>query len=633
MSTKKLEQDDRLIMSLSEDFRIKDISQSALSFFNLNHKDDILSHDFFYVLKQNKITTQLTMTLLKAALRKPLQLFDTVTVSSNTNQTMLWALSSIKPSRDILISGIELTNYHGLENIEKKTHDHLQNIINNAPCFIFWKDSDSIFLGCNKPFSDAAGLSEPADIIGKTDHDLPWSSQADLYCEDDQKVMMNNVGIINTEEPQTTKDGELIIIQTSKVPLRNEQGKAIGTLGIYTDITEIKKTQEQLQIAMEHAKTASTVKSEFIANMSHDIRTPITGILGLSQLLKNQLNSIKNKQYVSLIMTATNELLELLNDIIETVQIDANLIYRKHKLFSLSDIINHNTKLIQPAITHKSLELKVNIDHSAPDNLIGDKKHLDKILLNLLSNAIKFTEKGSITLNISTKPHPEKPNQIQLEIKVSDTGMGFSKQEQKKIFDHFTRLTPSYQGIYKGSGLGLYLVKKYVDDLAGSIDVESQEGKGSAFTITIPFSLPDEKRIESASEAKTEISASEVFNNILIVEDNHIAATTLEYQLKDMKCKHIVTASTATEALEKLQKNTVDLIILDIGLPDFSGTELTERIRQLEDTEKSQTRIIALTGHSNPALNEQCMALGIEKMLTKPILYDQLKVLVTRPED
>lgn len=554
--------------------------------------------------------------------------------------------------------------------------ERLSNLIKYAPDWIFWKDKNLIYLGCNDQIAIAAGYSSQNEMIGKSDFDLPWYKHAEKYHLDDKEVIESGRPKLRIEEEVITHGGKRTMTITNKVPLRDIKGEVIGVLGITTDITDLKEAKEK-------AEVASQAKSEFIANMSHDVRTPLTGILGLTQGIINaaedtlvalkQASSKKNEKINHLIEVAredgqlvlgsADELLQLLNEILETMTLESGKITQQAESFNLRELLEHNIDLMRPIAHHKKLDILCEIDVSVPTYVNGLHHYLDRTILNLLSNALKFTEKGFVKIIVqpSITDHQSRfaiGEQVELTIMVEDSGIGIPSDKYETIFEHFSRLTPSYQGIYKGAGLGLYTVKRYVEAMQATIHVESEMGKGSRFIIKLPLIVSDSSKyekvsyrttrkqialpVEPTSSASQQTEASNKLDSaihILIVEDNLVAAkaaqSTISHLYSDCVCDR---AETGKEALTLAQNNYYDFILMDIGLPDLDGVEVTRQIRALNSPKHSQVPIIALTGHgSNWGKKEEALAAGMQdvfaKPLTAPLLTSLVQQYVFNPEE
>src|SRR3990167_10125960 len=306
----------------------------------------------------------------------------------------------------------------------------LDILINYLPHAVFWKDQNLIFAGCNKQFANHFGYESPADIIGKTDYDLPFpSSFANQYRIDDLEVLSTGKPKINYEEMQIQSDGSLKTVLVSKVPFCDQQGTIIGVLGIYTDITERKQKEEQLKQAKEHAELASIAKTTFIANISHDLRTPISGIVGMSEILKDSLLDAKQKQCAQWVYEAGWQLSKLLTDVLETVSIN-QVIERdvQEEIFDIQSCIQEIVQLERPSIEIKGLRFTLDLDLKIPQYVIGDYTKIHRVLLNLLSNAIKFTENGCIDFIITILDSTN--DELRIEFKIIDTGIGIPPELQ-----------------------------------------------------------------------------------------------------------------------------------------------------------------------------------------------------------
>jgi two-component system aerobic respiration control sensor histidine kinase ArcB len=364
----------------------------------------------------------------------------------------------------------------------------LPTLINLLPHYVFWKDKDSVFLGCNENFARIAGLSSAAEIVGKTDYDLPWEKrQSDTYRIDDQYVIQTKIPKINIEEPQTLVNGEKIVLLTSKVPLIDQEDHVIGILVMYIDITHLKKKEQELEEAKKASEEANLLKTQFIQHMEHDIRTPFNGVLGMANILANQeTDSIKKECLMNLVACA-RELLNYCNTILDFSKIETGKLPTFSKLFRLRPLLNSIIAMETPAAKIKNLELSLQCEQSAPDFLIGDSHRLKQILINLISNAIKFTEMGYIKISVKLAKSAENSRDVIIKIMIEDTGIGIPESKQNIIFERFTKVVDNYRTVYKGYGLGLRIVKQFVTEMEGDIHLESHLGRGSTFSLFLPF--------------------------------------------------------------------------------------------------------------------------------------------------
>jgi two-component system aerobic respiration control sensor histidine kinase ArcB len=365
-------------------------------------------------------------------------------------------------------------------------HTHFDYVINNVPHFLFWKDHNGIFLGCNKAFSKSAGFQSPEDLVGKTDYDMPWKENAIDYINDDKHIMDAGKPRLNYEEYQRQADGTSKVMLVSKVPMFDEgHKKIIGILGVYTDISERKAIEEELKEAKEKAEIANTAKNAFLENMRHDIRTPLSGIIGFAELLRNEKNPDKIGNYTNKLVASSTELLNFLNEILESIHIASGEIPLVHRQFNLKDIFKSLSNLYQPKAHEKKLTLEFHFDEKISPYLIGDPVRIYRVILELLGNALKFTQEGRV--DIYAKISKKNDEDIIIQIEVKDTGAGISSENQHELFVRFKRFTPSSQGIYQGSGLGLSIVKQFIEDLQGEIYYDTKNTTGAKFICLIPL--------------------------------------------------------------------------------------------------------------------------------------------------
>jgi PAS domain S-box-containing protein len=522
--------------------------------------------------------------------------------------------------------------------------DFLNDLIEQIPAGIFWKDKNSVFLGCNQFFARLADIENPKSIVGKTDFDLPWAQfEAQHYVNDDQEVITSQKPKLDIEEYQTLSDGTECVLLTNKIPLFDKNGDVVGILGIFHDITRRKNMERLLEQEKNNAQMANLAKTEFITNMSHDIRTPLTGVIGLSHYLYEQLEDENTKQFAQWIFESGQQLLSLLNSILDLVSADA---LQEDDLsleaFDLKEIVQEIFKMHRPTIVTKNLYLELDYDDDLKFQVFSDRAKLYRVLLNLLSNAIKFTPHGGITLKVKLlKKYQDK---IDVEFSVSDTGIGIEHDLQSKVFERFYRAHPSYKGIYKGHGLGLHIAKTYIELMGGQIYLESTPGEGSKFYFKLTMDLimnewmqnnvgnleqkfPSDRLLESYSLEPLDAKQSAI--KLMLVEDNKIARKMVELFCAQLNI-HLDCYESVSQALLAYEHHQYDLIITDIGLPDQSGYDLAQMIRVNEsEVGAKPVPIIGLTAHAHYSVKNKCLNSGMQDVLNKPISIELLKSIVS----
>jgi len=283
--------------------------------------------------------------------------------------------------------------------------------------------------------------------------------------------------------------GEVRWILDRGFPVYNKSGECCGVTGVAVDVTNEKLAEETLRIAKEKAEAANKMKTDFLANMSHDIKTPLAGIISAAEFLKLTLESGQPQELVSGIFDAANQLLQFFDNCFELSKIESGEIEYYNEPFSLQTLAKDIQHIFNPAARDKQLEFLVHCADNLPETLVGSRPHVFRVLLNLVGNAIKFTDKGHIKITVALDAQSAQDNPRAI-ITVEDSGIGIPKDKQQDIFKKLTRLQPSYEGLYEGSGIGLYLVDKFVSQMDGDITVNSQPGKGSQFRVSLPFKQP-----------------------------------------------------------------------------------------------------------------------------------------------
>ena len=522
--------------------------------------------------------------------------------------------------------------------------DFMSTLLEQLPSDVFWKSIESVFLVCNEVFAKALGLSSPQDIIGKTDYDLPTTKdESDAYRADDKEVMDSNVAKINIEEKQTLQDGKEVTLLTSKVPLLDPNGEVIGLLGIFTDITELKNTQKELLIAKEAAETANQAKSEFIQNMQHDIRTPAAGVWSLlSELAKQEIDP-KKRSILEMLTQSSARLLDLCNAVVEFSYIDQHQQPIVDKKIDIREIAREVLDLNKPAAFGKDLTLHLKVSGDVPPHVMSDDFRLRRILVNLVGNAVKFTDEGSITIHLTSTRMDNR--HILLRMDIEDTGMGIPEHQLNSIFEKFSRGTAADSNRYPGSGLGLYLVKKFVADLQGDLEVETRVGKSSCFSIILPVKVPlldmntagieiDETHVSPLTHHQ-QIDANIPFSveaahplpyshHILLIEDDTVCLFAATEVLAHFT-NRLDIARNVTEAKQQLQQEQYDMIISDLGLPDGNGIDILNFIRQNANEKNHATPCIALTAYKDNEKHQQALDAGFNEVATKPLTVESAR--------
>jgi PAS domain S-box-containing protein len=484
-------------------------------------------------------------------------------------------------------------------------------VVEDGSDIIFIVDYDGEILYHNNSVKETLGY-RANNLIGKNffDYILPASlSDFKKAYQASTKKRFNE----SVEFQFLCKDKSYKYLEFNSINLFQTE-KIKGLILDCRDIAQRKKDAEELLRAQK-------AKELFLANISHEIRTPINGIAGLASLLNENPNSNDRTTYLHAIQSAANNLKVIINDILDLASIESGKLKFEQIGFNLNDLLHAliNTFLFQAS--EKKIDLRYHLHEDANKIFIGDPVRLNQILLNLVNNSIKFTNHGYITVNCTVKKKDVK--KYILEFEVRDTGIGIPKDKLKTIFESFSQADASVTRKYGGTGLGLTIVKQLVELQNGSINVKSNEGLGSTFTFSIPYELGSRANIKGHLAKGSALLKKTLRDlSVLLVEDNDVNRLYASSILKIWDCK-IDTAENGYVAVEKVKNESYDIVLMDIQMPVMDGFEATKAIRAL-DSDKKNLPIIALTANATRSSVEQCMANGMNDCLSKPFTPEDL---------
>ena len=405
----------------------------------------------------------------------------------------------------------------------------------------------------------------------------------------------------------------------SPLPQQKYSDKFTGIIVVTRDITSRKKIVLELEAAKEDAFAASQAKSSFLANMSHEVRTPMNGVLGMLQLLT--LTNLDSEQfkYIEAATIAGKSLLTIINDILDYSKIEAGKLQINPEVFHLREMVRILINSFETSVDPTEVVLHYEIDNNVPDALKADQTRIRQILFNLIGNAIKFTEQGEILLHIKKLVKKEE-NRIMLEGTIRDTGIGIPEESEEKLFEHFTQIHTNGQKKFKGTGLGLSIVKQLVNQMGGTVHLQRNKTKGTTVTFSIEVETLKHETCETTIKNPTPILTSPNRRlSTLIVEDEQINQQILQAILTKLGHKSTLAAN-GKQALQLLESNCYDIILMDVQMPVLDGIETTRRIKEsAQFTAAKDIPIIALTAYAMAGDQERCLAAGMDSYLSKPV--------------
>ncbi len=518
---------------------------------------------------------------------------------------ILWSSSLSLEKRLYYAVGRDITRRKQVEDALEREQNLLKAFMDNTPDHIYFKDRESRFIRINKAQTNLFHLSDAQEAIGKTDAEFFTGEHAQQAYADEQKVIRTGEPMAAKEEKETWPSGEETWVSTTKAPLFDRSGQIIGTFGISRDITERVRAQEELQAAKEAAEYADRAKSDFLANMSHELRTPMNAIIGFAEILRDEIiGPIRPEQrdLVVDIHTSGRHLLNMINDILDLSKIEAGTMDLDFETFSVVDTMEEVNTIVNALASKKRIHLTQEFHQDI--TVTADKTKFKQILYNLLANGVKFTNEGG---RVTTKLESADNSLI---VRVIDTGVGISPEDQEMLFQAFTQVDTSKARAHEGTGLGLALTKRLVELHGGEIWVESTIGEGSTFS----FTLPTQRHVTS-SPARMPSNLPSTANNrtILVAEDNEQAAHLLGIYLTEAGY-HVECATDGEAAIAKAAEIKPFAITLDIMLPKKDGWQVLKALKANPDLQSIPVIIVSITEE-----RQLGFGLGAVDHLVKPI--------------
>ena len=383
---------------------------------------------------------------------------------------------------------------------------------------------------------------------------------------------------------------------------------------------ELQSAVEQTRAAQHAAEKASVAKSRFLATMSHEVRTPLNGILGLTRVLAESEVTPEQAEYLALVDSSARTLLTLLNDVLDFSKIEAGKMDVEAIPFQLDRWLDETAAPYLVAAREKGLRMQVRTEGRLPPAVIGDPGRLRQVVTNLLSNAIKFTDRGEVELAVIERG--AQGSQVRLRFEVSDTGVGISPEKQATVFGAFDQADTSVTRKYGGTGLGLAICERLVRLMGGGIKLVSVLGKGSVFAFELLLALADDETLPLLRRAQVPADAFKGLR-VLLADDNAVNELLMRKMLAQMGCD-VAVARNGREVVARWEQGGLDLILMDVQMPEVSGLEASQQIRERERGTNRRTPIVALTAHALVGDRERCLEAGMDGYVTKPVETQQL---------
>jgi PAS domain S-box-containing protein len=513
---------------------------------------------------------------------------------------------------------------HSSQEALKALSGFLRNTIDSLPDPLFVKDAGHRWIAVNNALCEFFGRRSQ-DLLGKTDFEIFSKDVAEASWDKDLEVF-NKAATTESEELRENSEGEIRTVSTKRSVFRDFRGSQI-LVGVFRDVTDKKRVEQELVEARNAAKDATQGRTEFLAKISRAVRTPLNGVIGMSTLLLDTSLEKKQRECAQVLQHSAEHLLEVVNDVLDLSKIESGKVELESELFALRDSLNTLEAMHAPVCQRKGLGFSLHVSSEVPDFVQGDRRRLIQVLVNLLSSAINFTESGGkVTLSVSV--FDRRPGQAELIFSVSDTGRGFRAESAKDNSEPFEQENPSIARNFGSTGLGLAICVELVELMQGRIWAEKNASDGTNFNVRVWLDSPgtsDSKPISHRQSFGINGIGPNVASplRVLLVEDNRINQRVAARMLQ--KANHKVTiASNGKEAVLAFAEESFDLVLMDIQMPIMDGYAATKELRCIDEKRGKYTPVIALAAHASSDDRDSCLQAGMDDYLTKPITRSRL---------
>ena len=524
----------------------------------------------------------------------------------------------------IYVEGIDITEQIQVQNKLLQNESRFKELSDTAGECRWEIDANGIFQKLDKRSQIVKGYPV-AELIGHHFTKTMPAEDREKFESNFEKAKLSRVPF-QVDLRTQSKDGNLLWEKLTATPIFNSDNYLIGYRGSSVSITEVKSQESLLIKAKEDAEAGTRAKSQFLAIMSHEIRTPMNGVVGMAELLLETKLNKKQKEFASTIVSSGNSLLQLLNDILDLSKIESGKFELERSNFDFHKLIYDTSNLMAASKPKNPVKLIVKVEKDVPQFVVGDSTRLRQVIINLLGNSVKFTTKGKVSIEVSTIKLTQL--NVDVEIKVIDTGIGIKENKLEHIFNNFSQADASTTRKYGGTGLGLAVTRQLIELMGGEIRVESHEGEGTTFTISLSYPLAESSNAKEIKQTTKIINGKQMGKNILLVEDNLVNQKIANAILENFGYT-VTLALNGNEAVHHCEENKYDAILMDCQMPLMDGYEATVAIRA-GLSENTVTPIIAMTANAMQGDKEKCLDVGMNDYLSKPINNLSLKSILER---